>query len=75
MTPNQNTAPMYRKIDKILHILEDHHVHSLTEIAERVHLSAEQVALLFRFLATYSFIIYNEQKETAVLCTELLALK
>ncbi|RZN44098.1 MAG: hypothetical protein EFT35_00610 [Methanophagales archaeon ANME-1-THS] len=74
MTQDTN-ALVHRKLERILRILEDQRLHSITEMVERVHLSAEQVAFLFRFLAAYSFIRYNEQDETAIISTELLALK
>jgi hypothetical protein len=68
-------ALVHRKLERILRILEDQRVHSITEVVERVHLPAEQVAFFFRFLAAYSFISYNELGETAIISTELLSLK
>ena len=62
-------------MDTILNILEDQHPHSVAEIASLVNISAEKVELFFRFLAKYSFITYDEQRETAVICVDFLSLK
>ncbi|MEA2074879.1 MAG: hypothetical protein U9O85_03980, partial [Euryarchaeota archaeon] len=68
-----DTSIAARKMDMTLHILEDQYIHSVTDIAARVNLLEEQVAFFLRFLATYSFIIYDEKSETALIRTEFLS--
>ncbi len=76
MMHNNNTKEQV-EINMILWILEDQHPHpvSAVEIASRVNLPLEKVALLLRFMAKYSFITYDEQNETAVICTDFLSLR
>ena len=64
-------------IDMILRILEDQYPLSMSEveITSRVNLPVEKVELFLRFLAKYSFITYDEQRETAVISTDFLSLK
>jgi len=65
-----------REIDNaIIPILEDQHPHSVAEMASRVNLSAEKIQHVFRFLAKYSLITYDEQSKTAVICDDFLSLK
>ena len=65
------------EMNMILRILEDQYPISMSEveIASLINISAEKVELFLRFLAKYSFITYNEQRETAVICTDFLSLK
>lgn len=63
------------EMDAIIHILEDLHPHSVTEIASIVNIPAEKVELFFRFLAKYSFIKYDERRKTAVIHADFSALK
>lgn len=60
--------------DAIIHILEDQHAHSVAEIASKVNLSAEKVQHVFRFLAKYALITYDEACKTAVICDDFVAL-
>ena len=64
-------------IDMILRILEDQYPLSMSEveITSLVNLPVEKVELFLRFLAKYSFITYDEQRETAVICADFLSLK
>ena len=64
-------------IDMILRILEEQYPLSMSEveITSRVNLPVEKVELFLRFLAKYSFITYDEQRETAVISTDFLSLK
>ena len=63
-------------IDMILRILEEQYPLSMSvvEIASLVNLPVEKVELFLRFLAKYSFITYDEQRETAVIRTDFLSL-
>ena len=68
-------SPAKRALDTaIVDILEDQHPHSVAEIASRVNLKAEKVGSFLQFLANYSFITYNEQSMTAVICPDFAAL-
>ncbi len=60
----------------ILRILEDQYPLPMpeVEIASRVNLPVEKVELFLRFLAKYSFITYDEQRKTAVVCADFLSL-
>ena len=69
LTPKRNVD------NPIIHILEDQHSHSVSEITSCTNIPAEKVELFLRFLAKYSFITYDEQGETAVICTDFLSLK
>jgi len=64
-------------IDMILSILEDQYPLSMSEveITSLVNLPVEKVELFLRFLAKYSFITYDKQRETAVISTDFLLLK
>ena len=64
-------------IDMILRILEDQYPLSMSEveITSRANLPVGKVELFLRFLAKYSFITYDEQRETAVISTDFLSLK
>jgi len=64
-------------IDMILRILEDQYPLSMSEveITSLVNLPVEKVELFLRFLAKYSFITYDEQRETAVISTDFSSLK
>ena len=59
----------------IMDIMEDQQPHSVVELASRTNMPAETVELFLRFLAKYSFITYDEQRETAVMCADFLSLK
>ncbi len=59
---------------RIVDILEDQYPHSVAEIASRVNLEAEKVGSFLQFLANYSFITYDEQNTTALICPDFLAL-
>ena len=73
---NDNTEEQ-GEINTILRILEDQYPLSMpkVEIASLVNISAEKIELCLRFLAKYSFITYDEQRETAVICTDFFSLK
>ena len=58
----------------IVTILEDQHPHSVAEIASRINREAEKVGSFLQFLANYSFITYDEQNATAVICPDFAAL-
>jgi Mn-dependent DtxR family transcriptional regulator len=58
----------------ILRILEDKQLHSLSEIASLLNLSAEKVESFLRFLAKYNVITYDEARKTAVISADFLAL-
>ena len=60
--------------NSIIHILEDQLPHSVAEIASLVNISAEKVEFFLRFLAKYSFVSYDETRETAVICADFLSL-
>ncbi len=64
-------------IDMILRILEDQYPLPVSEveITSLVNLPVEKVELFLRFLAKYSFITYDEQRETAVIRTDFSSLK
>ena len=68
-------TPKIKVDNSIIHILEDQHSHSVSEIASSTNIPAEKVELFLRFLAKYSFITYDEQRETAVICADFLSLK
>ena len=65
------------EMNMILRILEDQYpiLMSEIEIASLVNISAEKIELFLHFLAKYSLITYDEQRETAVICTDFLSLK
>jgi len=68
-------TPEIKVVDSITHILEDQRSHSVSEIASCTNIPAEKVELFLRFLAKYSFITYDEQKKTAVICDDFFSLK
>jgi len=47
---------------------------SAVDIASLVNIPAEKVELFLRFLAKYSFITYDEQRKTAIICTDFFSL-
>ena len=67
---NDTTQLMPKWDDAIVKILEDQHPHSIAEIASRVNLSAEKIEYVFQFLAKYSLITYDDESQTAVICTD-----
>ena len=71
---NDETRLRPRWDDAIIDILEDQHAHSVAEIASKVNLSAEKVQHVFRFLAKYALITYDEVCKTAVICDDFVAL-
>jgi predicted transcriptional regulator len=68
LTPKRDLA------NAIVDILEDQHPHSVAEIALQVNLEAGKVGSFLEFLANYSFITYNRQNTTAVICPDFAAL-
>jgi len=68
-------TPEIKVVNSITHILEDQRSHSVSEIASCTNIPAEKVELFLRFLAKYSFITYDEQKTTAIICDDFLSLK
>ncbi len=70
----ERLTPEIKVANSIMHILEDQHSHSVSEIASYIDIPAETVALFLRFMAKYSFITYDEQNETAVICSDFLSL-
>ena len=46
-----------------MHVLEDQHSHSVSEVASCINIPAEKVEPFLRFLPIYSFISYGEQKK------------
>ena len=77
MSSTEKKKEMDININMILRILEDQYPLSMSEveITSRVNLPVEKVELFLRFLAKYSFITYDEQRETAVISTDFLSLK
>jgi len=65
------------EMNTILRILEHQYPLSISavDIASLVNIPAEKVELFLRFLAKYSFITYDEQKKTAVICDDFFSLK
>ena len=61
--------------NSIMHIMEDRQPHSVIELASCTNMPAETVEFFLRFLAKYSFITYDEQRGTAVMCADFLSLK
>jgi hypothetical protein len=59
----------------IMDIMEDQQPHSVIELASCTTMPAETVEFFLRFLAKYSFITYDEQSGTAVMCADFLSLK
>ena len=74
MSSTEKKKEMDININMILRILEDQYPLSMSEveITSRVNLPVEKVELFLRFLAKYSFITYDEQRETAVISTDFL---
>lgn len=64
-------------MNEMLRILEERHPHpvSVIEMASIVNVPVEKVKIFFRFLAKYSFIEYDEQRETAVIHADFLSLE
>ena len=77
MSSAEEKKEMDININMILRILEDQYPLSMSEveITSRVNLPVEKVELFLRFLAKYSFITYDEQRETAVISTDFSSLK
>jgi predicted transcriptional regulator len=68
LTPKRDVA------NTIVDILEDQHQHSVAEIALQVNLEVGKVGSFLEFLANYSFITYDRQSTTAVICPDFAAL-
>ena len=65
------------EMNMILRILEDQYpiLMSEIEIASLINIPVEKVELFLHFLAKYSIITYDEQRETAIICTDFSSLK
>ena len=58
----------------IIRILEDNQPHSVAELASLLHLSAEKIEAILRFMAKYNLVRYDEAEKTAVISTDFSAL-
>lgn len=69
-----NTAEELMKLDMLLHVLEDLHPYSVVGVASLLNVSDDKAELFLRFLAKYHIITYDEERKTAVICNDFLAL-
>jgi len=75
ISDEKESTPERKADNTIIHFLEDQQLHSVSGIASYTNIPAEKVELFLRFLAKHSFITYDEQRETAVICADFLSLK
>ena len=75
ISDEKEPTPKRKADNTIIHFLEDQQLHSVSGIASYTNIPAKKVELFLRFLAKHSFITYDEQRETAVICADFLSLK
>ena len=72
--PNEDESEIRLKISLLFRILDDALSYSVAEIASLIGLPHGETTDLLKFLSKYHIVTYDEERNTAVICDDVLEL-